>query len=90
MNKNELRKEFDAKWKQENQTKYVVWLIFYVGSFVPLLVGCLPMFMEGPNDSNVSGAICGIVIMFVMEIVALILNRDRAAAWKAYLKEHQK
>ncbi len=46
--------------------------------------------MEGPNDSNVSGAICGIVIMFITEIVALILNRDRAAAWKAYLKERQK
>lgn len=90
MNNSDLRKEFDTMWKKEHQSQYTMWLVLYFGSLVPLLIGLIPMLMEGPNDQTVGGAIIGFVVMLVMEGIALLINRDRAAAWKKYQETHQK
>lgn len=87
MTKQELRKQFDTQWKQKNQVKYVVWLIFYIGSFVPLAV-LLFNLIGGLNDKKVyTIAIC-IILFFVMEVIAAVVNLDRNRSWKQYLNDH--
>ncbi len=88
MNDKEMRKAFDREWKETHQTQYVLWLIFYVGSLAPLLIGLIPLLTQGTDDKTVTGAIVGLVIFAAMECVALALNVQRARAWKEYKKTH--
>lgn len=85
--KQELWKAYNENWKKQNQTKYVVWLVMYVGSFVPLLFSLTALF-GGMNDEKLGRMIACFGIFFAMEIVAAIVNLDRNRGWKKYLQHH--
>lgn len=88
MNKKELWAKFNQEWKQNNQTMYAVWLIFYVGSYVPLLISVLS-FLGEVNDESVGRALICLVIFFIMEIVAMVPSLQRKKAWKEYRQKHE-
>lgn len=88
MNEKELRKAYDAEWKKNQPTKYLVWLICYVGSFVPLAMGALQL-VGGLDDGKVVTMVVCILAFFVLEIIAAVVMTEHKRGWKAYLDSHK-
>lgn len=89
MNEQELRKAYDKEWKEKEPIKYIVWLICYIGSFIPLAIVAL-QFIGGLNDNKVVTIVKCFVLFFVLEIIAAILMTQHKKGWKAYLDAHKK
>lgn len=90
MTTQELRKEYNELWKKKNPTKYMVWLICYVGDIIPIVVALLQLLGRGGlNDKKVSTMIVCLVVMFVMMIIAMVISLEQKKGWKAYLEENR-
>ena len=88
MTQKELFKEFDTKWKKENQTKYIAWLICYAGAFIPIIIILTQLFGK-INDQKVQTIIILAVVWLVLELVAAVINVGKKKDWKEYLEQNK-
>ncbi len=89
MTKQELQKEYNELWKAENPTKYVVWLVCYIGDLIPLVVALLQLMDGELNDKKVSTMVICLAVMFVLGIISMVISCDRNKGWKKYLEENR-
>ena len=85
----ELYKQFDREWKEKNQTKYVVWLLCYAVSIIPILVGFFAIVTSGGNEKSMINGLLWILLGVMLDVVAAVLNMGRKKEWKEYLRTHQ-
>lgn len=88
MTEQQLRKEYNEKWKKENPTKYVAWLVCYIADMIPLAVAVVQM-IGGINDKKVGIMLVCLVVFFVLAIISLVLSMDQRKGWKAYLEANR-
>ncbi len=88
MTKQELRKEYNEQWKKENPTKYVVWLISYIGDIIPAAIMLLQL-LGGLNDKKVSTMIICLVVLFVMMTISMVISVEQKKGWKVYLEKNK-
>ncbi len=89
MTKQELRKEYNEQWKKENPTKYVVWLISYIGDSIPIVIMLLQLLGGELNDKKVSTMIICLVVMFVMMTISMVISVEQRKGWKVYLEKNK-
>ncbi len=88
MTEQQLRKEFQEKWKKENPTKYIVWLICYVADMIPLAIAVVQL-IGGMNDKKVGTMIVCLIAFLVLGIVTMVISLEQKKGWKAYLEDNK-
>ncbi len=88
MTEQQLRKEYNEKWKKENPTKYIVWIVCYIADIIPLAIA-LVQIMGGLNDEKVGTMLVCLVAFFVLGVISLVMSMDQKRGWKAYLEANR-
>lgn len=73
--------------EKKEPTKYLVWLICYVGSFIPIAIAVFQLF--GPMDDEKFKTMGTCFLVFVaLEVIAAVLMFGRKKAWNEFRNEH--
>lgn len=80
MTEKELKKQYYKEWQEKQPTKYVTWLIFCCGSFIPLIIAFVQI-IGGLNDRKAAVMLACIGICAVMELIAIILATEQRRGW---------
>ncbi len=88
MTMNDLKKEHTEKWRKENPTKYMVWLICYIGDMIPIVIGVTQLM--GPlNDKKVGTMLVCLAAIAVLSVISMVISLERGKDWKAYLEANR-
>ncbi len=90
MNEKELRKAYDAEWKQKEPQKYLAWLICYIGDLIPLAIMVITILTKGINDDTVGTVLICLVLVLVLGIISAVLQMQHKKGWPAYRDAHMK
>lgn len=84
MTEDQLKKEHEEKWRKENPTKYMVWLICNVADLIPMVIA-VTQFIGPMNDKKVGTMLVCLAAMAVLIVISLVISVEKGKDWRAYL-----